>query len=142
MPLTAVAATLLPQANVDRSVDPSTWNLDSLAGKMAQYCYLLEGLTGAQLADAAKGDFEALRAHLRELAVGAYNQKVQLMEEFEPGLMKEAQRYFVTTQTDNLWKEHLQVSRTGVGGAHGALSALLYFVGGCGVGGMVVVAFL
>jgi preprotein translocase subunit SecA len=25
-----------------------------------------------------------------------------------PGLMQEAERYFVLTQTDNLWKEHLQ----------------------------------
>lgn len=32
-----------PQANVDRSVDPSEWKLDALAGKMVQYCCLLEG---------------------------------------------------------------------------------------------------
>lgn len=25
-----------------------------------------------------------------------------------PGLMQEAERYFVLSQTDNLWKEHLQ----------------------------------
>lgn len=25
-----------------------------------------------------------------------------------PGLFQEAERYFVLTQTDNLWKEHLQ----------------------------------
>ena len=31
------------------------------------------------------------------------------MDELEEGLMQEAQRFFVLTQTDNLWKEHLQV---------------------------------
>ena len=30
-------------------------------------------------------------------------------EAVEPGLMQEAQRFFLLTQTDNLWKEHLQV---------------------------------
>lgn len=30
------------------------------------------------------------------------------MERRVPGLMQEAERYFVLTQTDNLWKEHLQ----------------------------------
>jgi hypothetical protein len=34
------------QANVDRNLDPSEWRLDALAGKMVQYCYLLQGLTG------------------------------------------------------------------------------------------------
>lgn len=27
--------------------------------------------------------------------------------------MQEAQKFFVLTQTDNLWKEHLQVGRLG-----------------------------
>ena len=33
-------------------------------------------------------------------------------EAVEPGLMQEAQRFFLLTQTDNLWKEHLQVSNS------------------------------
>ncbi len=40
----------LPQANVDRTADPAEWRLDALAGKMVQYCPLLEGLTGNELA--------------------------------------------------------------------------------------------
>ena len=39
-------------------------------------------------------------------------QKSEAVEELEPGLMLEAQRFFVLTQTDNLWKEHLQVCGT------------------------------
>ena len=36
--------------------------------------------------------------------------QVEQTEGLEKGLMQEAQRFFVLTQTDNLWKEHLQVS--------------------------------
>jgi preprotein translocase subunit SecA len=37
---------------------------------------------------------------------GCWNQAE--VEKMAPGLMQEAERYFVLTQTDNLWKEHLQ----------------------------------
>jgi preprotein translocase subunit SecA len=99
------------QANVDRNGDPAEWRLDALAGKLIQYCYLLEGLTGADLARVAAegGGYEALNAHLRRLAVDALDRKVKMIEEYEPGLMGEAQRFFLLSQTDALWKEHLQV---------------------------------
>ena len=35
--------------------------------------------------------------------------QVREVEEVEVGLMQAAQRFFVLTNTDNLWKEHLQV---------------------------------
>lgn len=67
-------------------------------------------LPGEDLAKAAaKGGFEGLRKFMRRLAVEAYNRKVEAVEELQPGLMMEAQRYFLLTQTDTLWKEHLQV---------------------------------
>ena len=34
--------------------------------------------------------------------------QVEAVNAVEPGLMQDAQRFFVLTQTDNLWKEHLQ----------------------------------
>jgi preprotein translocase subunit SecA len=46
--------------------------------------------------------------------VAAYEQKAAAVDDIEPGLMQEAQKFFVLTQTDNLWKEHLQV-RPGLG---------------------------
>lgn len=67
-------------------------------------------LTGADLLPVAQsGGYDGLRSHLRRLAVEAYEKKMTLVEEYENGLMQEAQRYFVLTQTDALWKEHLQV---------------------------------
>lgn len=41
--------------------------------------------------------------------MAAYRQKRDAVDGLEPGLMQEAQKFFVLTQTDNLWKEHLQV---------------------------------
>lgn len=41
--------------------------------------------------------------------MAAYQQKAAAVDDIEAGLMQEAQKFFVLTQTDNLWKEHLQV---------------------------------
>ena len=43
-------------------------------------------------------------------AAGAHSARVQVqgVEAVQPGLMQEAQRFFLLTQIDNLWKEHLQ----------------------------------
>ena len=35
--------------------------------------------------------------------------QVEDIEAVEKGLLQEAQRFFLLTQTDNMWKEHLQV---------------------------------
>ena len=42
---------------------------------------------------AMQGDFDALCEYVRKLSVDAYIQKRASMEEFEPGLMAEAERY-------------------------------------------------
>lgn len=38
---------------MDKASDPAEWRLDALAGKMVQYCPLLQGLTGDDLRTAA-----------------------------------------------------------------------------------------
>lgn len=69
--------------------------------------------SGQELYQQSGGNFEGLRAYLRQLAVAAYQQKAAAVDDIEPGLMQEAQKFFVLTQTDNLWKEHLQVGVDG-----------------------------
>ena len=39
--------------------------------------------------------------------------QVEQIEGVEEGLFADAQRFFVLTQTDNMWKEHLQVCMSG-----------------------------
>lgn len=134
---------------------------------MKQYCYLLEDITPELLLKESGGDYEELRAYLRQRGTQAYQQKVRApsycncpvlscggcpcagpviwmkrrglccccpykgvcflvvycatmhdapnvqvdeIEAVEKGLLQEAQRFFLLTQTDNMWKEHLQVS--------------------------------
>ncbi|GIL47249.1 hypothetical protein Vafri_4093 [Volvox africanus] len=97
------------EANVDRNKEPSDWRLDDLAKKMVQYCYLLEGLTGEELGKvAAGGGFEGLRDHLHRVCVDAYERKVAMVDTMQSGLMAEVQKFFVLSQTDAKWKEHLQ----------------------------------
>lgn len=95
------------EANVPATAPPAEWPLDALAAKMGQYCAAMADLTGDSLAQAAGGDYEALRAYLRRRGVAAYEAKVAEIEAAEAGLAAKAGRFFVLAQTDNLWKEHL-----------------------------------
>lgn len=62
---------------MDRSQPVESWNLQALAQKVGQYCTKLQGLSAAQLGEAAKGgDFEALRDFLHQKGEQAYNEKV------------------------------------------------------------------
>jgi hypothetical protein len=73
-------------------------------------------LPGQELASQSQNSFDTLRLYLRQLAVAAYQQKAAAVDDIEAGLMQEAQKFFVLTQTDNLWKEHLQVCGVPRGG--------------------------
>jgi preprotein translocase subunit SecA len=98
-------------ANVDATVPSDEWELGALAAKMAQYCSAMADLTAESLAAAAGGDYEKLRAYLRDRGVAALREKAAAVDAVEPGLMAEACRFFVLVQTDNLWKEHLQAMK-------------------------------
>lgn len=92
------------EANIDPASPVENWNLQGLVAKVQQYCYLLNDLTVEQLPP----EFESLREYLRKRGQEAYLQKRQQIEKETKGLMTEAERFFVLSQTDRLWKEHLQ----------------------------------
>ncbi|CAI7862906.1 unnamed protein product [Closterium sp. NIES-54] len=95
------------QANIDATKPKEEWNLEALAAKVKQYCYLLADLSPESLAPHADS-IDSLREYLRKRGREVYYQKREEVEKIVPGLMKDAERYFVLSQTDNLWKEHLQ----------------------------------
>ena len=103
------------EANVDPTALPETWNLEALAAKVGQYCAAMGDETADSLMKAAGGveaaSFEKLREHLRTRGVAAYRARVEAVNALEPGLMDDAQRFFVLVQTDNLWKEHLMAMK-------------------------------
>ena len=64
---------------MDPSKPVEEWPLEQLAGKLGQYCPLMQDLQGSTLQQQAKGGngFEALRAFLRNRGEQAYFQRVR-----------------------------------------------------------------
>ena len=63
------------------------------------------------LSEAEAADIEAprlLKAFLQEQLRNAYDLKEGQIEQQRPGLMREAERFFILQQIDTLWREHLQ----------------------------------
>ncbi len=96
-------------ANLDAAAAPDSWDFEALAAKCRQYCMQMEDLTAEPLRQAAtSGGLEGVRTYLRSRGVAALQQKRDEVENQQPGMMSEAVRFFMLTQTDALWKEHLQ----------------------------------
>ena len=92
-------------AYVNPDLPPEEWDLEQLVGKVKEFIYLLEDLTPAQI----KGlGIEELKAFLQEQLRNAYDLKEGQIEQQRPGLMREAERFFILQQIDTLWREHLQ----------------------------------
>ena len=51
---------------------------------------------------------DELKNYLQEQLRIAYDLKESQIEKIRPGLMREAERFFILQQIDNLWREHLQ----------------------------------
>jgi preprotein translocase subunit SecA len=94
---------------VDAYINPDLpseeWDLEKLTSKVKEFVYLLADLEPHQLEDLS---VEEIKAFLREQLRIAYDIKEAEVDQIRPGLMREAERYFILTQIDNLWREHLQ----------------------------------
>jgi preprotein translocase subunit SecA len=70
-----------------------------------EFVYLLQDLQPQQLQGL---NMEELKAFLHEQLRNAYDLKEVEIEQLRPGLMREAERFFILQQIDTLWREHLQ----------------------------------
>ncbi|KAL1339534.1 hypothetical protein AAHE18_U044800 [Arachis hypogaea] len=95
------------EANIGSDTPRDSWDLESLIAKIQQYCYFLNDLTPDLLRNNCS-DYEELKNYLRLRGREAYLQKRDIVEQQEPGLMKEAERFLILSNIDRLWKEHLQ----------------------------------
>lgn len=93
------------QAYVNPELPPEEWNVEELVAKVKQFIYLLQDLLPEQLYGL---DVDELIAFLQEQLRNAYDIKESQIEEQRPGLMREAERFFILQQIDTLWREHLQ----------------------------------
>ncbi|MCX5969842.1 MAG: preprotein translocase subunit SecA [Cyanobacteria bacterium] len=93
------------EAYVNPDLPPEEWDLDRLVQKVQEFVYLLEDLSPDQVRGLT---MEELKAFLQEQMRNAYDIKEGQVEQMRPGLMREAERYFILQQIDTLWREHLQ----------------------------------
>ena len=93
------------EAYVNPDLPPEEWDLDQLVSKVKEFIHLLEDLTPDQIQGLG---MEELKAFLQEQLRNAYDLKEGQIEQQRPGLMREAERFFILQQIDTLWREHLQ----------------------------------
>ena len=92
-------------AYVDPELPPEEWSLDLLTAKVKEFVHLLSDL---QPQDLLGLKVEELKAFLCEQLRSAYDIKEAQVNEIQPNLMRQAERFFVLQQIDTLWREHLQ----------------------------------
>ncbi len=92
-------------AYTNPDLPPEEWDLDQLIGKVKQFVYLLEDLKEEDILGL---NMDELKAFLQEQLRNAYDIKESQIEVDRPGLMREAERFFILQQIDTLWREHLQ----------------------------------
>jgi preprotein translocase subunit SecA len=94
---------------VDAYVNPDLpqeeWQLDQLVSKVKEFVYLLQDLEPEHLDDMMVGD---IKTFLHEEVRKAYDLKEAQVDQIQPGLMRQAERFFILQQIDTLWREHLQ----------------------------------
>jgi preprotein translocase subunit SecA len=94
---------------VDAYVNPDLpqeeWDLPSLVSKVKEFVYLLQDLEPEHLDEMLVID---IKTFLHEEVRKAYDIKEAQVDQIQPGLMRQAERFFILQQIDTLWREHLQ----------------------------------
>jgi preprotein translocase subunit SecA len=91
--------------NIDPELPAEEWKLEPMVSKAREFVNLFEDLNPSQLEDMT---YPEIRAFMYEEARKAYDVKEGLVDKVQPGLMRQAERFFILQQIDNLWREHLQ----------------------------------
>ncbi|MCC5646362.1 preprotein translocase subunit SecA [Nostoc sp. CHAB 5824] len=89
--------------NVD--LPSEEWELEKLVDKVKEFVYLLADLQPNQLEDMSVSE---IKAFLHEQVRIAYDLKEAQIDQVQPGLMRQAERFFILQRIDTLWREHLQ----------------------------------
>ncbi|QYX32876.1 preprotein translocase subunit SecA [Sphaerospermopsis torques-reginae] len=94
---------------VDYYINPDLpseeWELEKLVDKVKEFVYLLADMQSSQLEDMGVPE---IKAFLHEQARIAYDIKEAQIDQIQPGLMRQAERFFILQRIDTLWREHLQ----------------------------------
>lgn len=90
---------------INPDLPPEEWALDKVVAKVKEFVQLLSDLEPAQLDDLSPGE---IKTFLHEQVRIAYDRKEAEIDTIKPGLMRDAERFFILQQIDTLWREHLQ----------------------------------
>lgn len=93
------------EAYVNPELPPEEWDLETLVAKVKEFVNLLQDLEPEHLQDLAMPEMEMF---LHEQVRIAYDKKEDQVDQIQPGLMRQAERFFILQQIDTLWREHLQ----------------------------------
>ena len=92
-------------AYINPDLPPEEWELDKLVDKVKQFVYLMEDVEPSDLENMTVSE---IKNFLNEEVRKAYDIKEDTVEQTNPGLMRQAERFFILQQIDTLWREHLQ----------------------------------
>ena len=76
------------------------WNTSQLADKVKEFIHILQDLSSQH----SGLNVDELKAFLHEQLRNAYDIKEAEIEKQRPGLMREAERFFILQQIDTLWR--------------------------------------
>jgi preprotein translocase subunit SecA len=93
------------EAYINPELPSEEWDLDKLIDKVQQFVYLLEDLTPEQLRELSMTE---IKTFLHEQVRIAYDMKEAEIDQLQPGLMRQVERFFILQRIDTLWREHLQ----------------------------------
>ncbi|MGL5194604.1 MAG: preprotein translocase subunit SecA, partial [Chroococcales cyanobacterium] len=93
------------EAYVNPDLPSEEWQLDQMVDKVKEFVYLLADLEPSQLEDLS---IDEIKTFLQEQIRIAYDLKEAQVDRIQPGLMRQAERFFILQQIDTLWREHLQ----------------------------------
>jgi preprotein translocase subunit SecA len=92
-------------AYINPELPPEEWKLDKMVDKAKEFIYLLEDVAPEHLEDMTVNE---IKNFLCEEVRKAYDIKEHQIDSMQPGLMRQAERFFILQQIDTLWREHLQ----------------------------------
>jgi preprotein translocase subunit SecA len=92
-------------AYINPELPPEEWKLDKMLDKAKEFIYLLEDVKPEHLEDMTVNE---MKNFLCEEVRKAYDIKEHQIDSMQPGLMRQAERFFILQQIDTLWREHLQ----------------------------------
>ncbi|MGK7914122.1 MAG: preprotein translocase subunit SecA [Prochloraceae cyanobacterium] len=92
-------------AYVNPDLPPEEWDLDNLVSKVQEFVYLMQDVEPKDLENFTVSE---IKTFLHEEVRKAYDLKEAQIEQIQPGLMRQAERFFILQQIDTLWRDHLQ----------------------------------